>query len=331
MTTTMRAVEISTPGGPEVLTPCERPIPTPGPGEVLIRVAYAGVNGPDIHQRKGLYRAPADASVLPGLEVSGHIAALGPNVSGLKEGDAVCALLPGGGYAEYATTQAAHCLPIPTPLTLAQAAALPETFFTVWSNVFLRAGLKAGQTLLVHGGTGGIGSTAIQLAATFGARVFATAGNDEKARLCETLGAERGINYHTEDFVTVLRDAGRADVILDIVGGSYIQRNIKALKDDGHLQMIAFQSGAKAEIRFGEVMLRRLTLSGATLRPQSISAKTAIADDLRRNVWPHLETGRLSPVMFATFPLDEAAAAHTALEADHIGNIVLSVNEGATQ
>lgn len=330
MTRTMRAIEISTPGGPDVLTPCERPIPTPGLGEVLIRVAYAGVNGPDIHQRKGLYRAPADASDLPGLEVSGHIAALGPNAIGFKEGDAVCALLPGGGYAEYATTPAAHCLPVPSALTFAEAAAVPETFFTVWSNIVMRAGLKGGQTFLVHGGTGGIGSTAIQLAKMLGARVFATAGSDEKVHLCETYGAERGINYKAEDFVAVLRDAGRADVILDIVGGSYIQRNIKALKDDGHLQMIAFQTGAKAEIGFGEVMLRRLTLSGATLRPQSITAKAAIAEELKTHVWPRLEAGRIGPVKVRAFPLENAAAAHLALEADHIGKIVLAVNEKAT-
>ena len=330
MTNTMRAIEISTPGGPDVLTRCDRPIPIPGPGEVLIRVAYAGVNGPDIHHRKGLYRAPADASDLPGLEVSGHIAALGPNADGFREGDAICALLPGGGYAEYATTPAAHCLPVPKGMSLKKAAALPETFFTVWSNVFMVGGLRAGQTFLVHGGTGGIGSTAIQLASSFGARVFATAGSDEKTALCESLGAERAINYNTEDFVQVMRDAGRADLILDIVGGSHIQRNIKALKDDGRLQMIAFQTGARAEIGFGEVMLRRLTLSGTTLRPQSITAKAAIAEQLRAKVWPLLDAGRIAPVMHATFPLENAAAAHTALEADHIGNIVLKVNEGAT-
>ena len=329
MTKTMRAIEISTPGGPEVLTLCTRDIPTPGPGEVLIRVAYAGVNGPDVHQRKGLYRAPADASDLPGLEVSGHIAAVGPNVSGMTKGDAVCALLPGGGYAEYATAPAAHCLPVPKGMSLKMAAALPETFFTVWSNVFMAGGLKAGQTFLVHGGTGGIGSTAIQLACRFDARVFATAGSAEKVALCESLGAERAINYQTEDFVQVMRDAGRADLILDIVGGDYIQRNIKALKTDGRLQMIAFQSGTKAEIGFGEVMLRRLTLSGTTLRPQSVTAKSAIAAQLRAQVWPLLDAGRIAPVIDSTFPLENAAAAHAALESDHIGKIVLVVNEEA--
>ncbi|SMX22991.1 NAD(P)H-quinone oxidoreductase [Boseongicola aestuarii] len=329
MTNTMRAIEISTPGGPEVLTPCERPIPTPGVGEVLIRVAYAGVNGPDVHQRKGLYRAPADASDLPGLEASGHIAALGPGATGWREGDAVTALLSGGGYAEFATAPATHCLRIPTGLSLEQAAALPEAFFTVWSNVFMAGGLRAGQTVLVHGGTGGIGSTAIQLADRFGARVFATSGSNEKVALCEKLGAERGINYKTEDFVAVLRDAGRADLILDIVGGDYIQRNIKALKTEGRLQMIAFQSGTKAEIGFGEIMLRRLTLSGTTLRPQSVAAKAAIAEQLRAQVWPLLDAGRIAPVMDRAFPLEDAAAAHTALEADHIGKIVLTVCEAA--
>ncbi|MBT8459575.1 MAG: NAD(P)H-quinone oxidoreductase [Boseongicola sp.] len=330
MTNTMRAIEISTPGGPDVLNLCAREVPKPGPGEVLIRVAYAGVNGPDIHQRKGLYRAPADASDLPGLEVSGHIAALGPNASCLSEGDAVCALLPGGGYAEYATAPAVHCLPVPRGMSLKMAAALPETFFTVWSNVFMAGGLKAGQIFLVHGGTGGIGSTAIQLASRFGARVFATAGSDEKTVLCESLGAERGINYKTEDFVQVMREVGRADLILDIVGGAYIQRNVKALKTEGRLQMIAFQTGAKAEIGFGEVMLRRLTLSGTTLRPQSITAKSAIADQLRAQVWPLLDAGRIAPVMDRTFPMEDAAAAHKALEADHIGKITLAINEGGT-
>ena len=329
MTNTMRAIEISTPGGPEVLTLCERPIPTPGVGEVLIRVAYAGVNGPDVHQRKGLYRAPADASDLPGLEASGHIAALGPGATGWREGDTVTALLSGGGYAEFATAPATHCLRIPTGLSLEQAAALPEAFFTVWSNVFMAGGLRAGQTVLVHGGTGGIGSTAIQLADRFGARVFATAGSDEKVALCEKLGAERGINYKTEDFVAVLRDAGRADLILDIVGGDYIQRNIKALKTEGRLQMIAFQNGTKAEIGFGEIMLRRLTVSGTTLRPQSIAAKAAIAEQLAAKVWPLLDAGRIAPVMDRAFPLEDAAAAHSALETDHIGKIVLTVSEAA--
>ena len=322
----MRAIEIGTPGGPDALQLCERPVPVPGPGQVLIRVAYAGVNGPDVHQRKGLYRAPADASDLPGLEASGHVEALGPGVPELRVGDPVCALLPGGGYAEYAITDARHCLPVPGGMSLEQAAALPEAFFTVWSNVFMASGLRAGQTFLVHGGTGGIGSTAIQLGRSFGARVFATAGSDERVSVCETLGAERGINYRSEDFVDVLRKAGRADLILDIVGGDYIQRNIKALKDEGRLQMIAFQAGTKAEIGFGEVMLRRLTLSGTTLRPQSVDAKTRIAEELRAKVWPLLDSGLISPLLASTFDLKHAAEAHKALEGDHIGNIVLRVS-----
>lgn len=321
----MRAVEISTPGGPEVLRLTERPEPVPGPGEVRIRVAFAGVNRPDALQRAGNYNPPPGASDLPGLEASGHIDALGPGTTGWREGDPVCALLPGGGYAETVVTPAAHCLPVPKGLDLDQAACLPETFFTVWTNVFMRGGLKAGETFLVHGGTSGIGTTAIQLASAFGARVFATAGTDEKARTCESLGAERGINYKTEDFAEVLRDAGGADLILDMIGGSYIPRDIKALKDDGRLVFIAFLGGPEAQVNFAEVMVRRLTLTGSTLRPQSISAKAAIAEALRREVWPLIEAGRVAPVMDSRFPLAEAAAAHRTLEADHVGKIVLEV------
>ena len=322
---TMRAIEISEPGGPDVLRLCERPVPQPGVGEVLIRVSHAGVNRPDALQRAGSYAPPPDASDLPGLEAAGHVAALGPCVAGLAEGDAVCALLPGGGYAEYVVTPAAHCLPVPEGLSLEQAACLPETFFTVWSNVFKDAGLRAGQTFLVHGGTSGIGTTAIQLAHCFGARVFATAGSDEKCRVCEDLGAERAINYRDEDFVAILKDAGRADLILDMVGGAYIPRNIKALKTGGRLQMIAFLGGPKVEFNFAEVMVRRLTISGSTLRPQSISAKADLAAALRREVWPLLNNARVAPVMDRAFPLDAAADAHRALEADHIGKIVLTV------
>jgi NADPH2:quinone reductase len=323
----MRAVEISQPGGPDVLRLTDRPIPEPGPDEVLIRVAAAGVNRPDALQRAGAYAPPPGASDLPGLECAGHVAALGPNVAGLKEGDAVCALLPGGGYAEYVTTPAAHCLPVPANMPLDQAACLPETFFTVWSNVFMASGLKAGQTFLVHGGTSGIGTTAIQLAHRFGARVFATAGSDDKARTCENLGAERGVNYRTEDFVTILRDAGGADLILDMVGGPYIPRNLKALKDEGRLQMIAFLGCPKVELNFAQIMTRRLTVSGTTLRPQSVAAKARIAEDLRINVWPLLDAGRIAPVMDRAFPLEAAADAHRALEADHVGKIVLLVSE----
>ncbi|MDJ1015676.1 MAG: NAD(P)H-quinone oxidoreductase [Paracoccaceae bacterium] len=321
----MRAIEISAPGGPEVLRLTDRPQPEPGQGEVLIRVAHAGVNRPDALQRAGSYNPPPDASDLPGLEAAGQILAIGQGVTDWKEGDAVTALLPGGGYAEYATTPAAHCLPVPDGMPLDQAACLPETFFTVWTNVFMAGGLRAGQTFLIHGGTSGIGTTAIQLARHFGARVFATAGSDEKAKICEDLGAERGINYREEDFVAILKDAGRADLILDMVGGSYLPRNVKALKTGGRLQQIAFLTGPKVELNFAEVMVRRLTISGSTLRPQSIAAKARIAEALWQEVWPLLSAGRIAPVMDRSFPLENAADAHRALEADHIGKIVLNV------
>ena len=327
MSETMRAVEISGPGGPEVLSLTTRVRPVPGHGEVLIRVAYAGVNRPDALQRAGNYAPPKGASDLPGLEASGVVEALGTGVSGWSVGDTVCALLPGGGYAEYAVAPAAHCLPVPHGMDLEQAACLPETYFTVWTNVFMRGGLKAGESFLVHGGTSGIGTTAIQLAHVMGARVFATAGSDDKARVCETLGAERGINYRTEDFVTVMREAGRADLILDMVGGDYIPRDLKSLKDDGRLVFIAFLGGPKVEVNFAEIMIRRLTLTGSTLRPQSVAAKAAIAEALRAKVWPLLEAGRIAPVMDRTFALEDASEAHRALEADHIGKIVLQVRD----
>ncbi len=321
----MKAVEITAPGGPEVLRLVERDVPEPGLGEVRIRVTFAGVNRPDALQRSGAYNPPPGASDLPGLEASGHIDAVGPGVTGWREGDAVCALLPGGGYAEYVVTPAAHCLPVPEGLTLDQAACLPETYFTVWTNVFQRGGLQAGETFLVHGGTSGIGTTAIQLAAVFGARVFATAGTDEKCRFCEMLGAERCINYRDEDFVAVLKDMGRADLILDMVGGDYIPRDLKALKDEGRLVFIAFLGGPMAEVNFAEIMVRRLTVTGSTLRPQSVLAKARIAEDLQREVWPLLEAGRIAPVMDQRFALADVAEAHRALEADHIGKIVLEV------
>ncbi|NND40671.1 MAG: NAD(P)H-quinone oxidoreductase [Silicimonas sp.] len=326
MSGTMRAIEIREPGGPDVLVPVERPCPVPGAGDVLIRVAYAGVNRPDALQRAGSYAPPPGASDLPGLEASGVIVEVGPGVSEWSVGDSVCALLPGGGYAEYAVTPAAHCLPVPDGMPLDRAACLPETYFTVWTNVFMRGGLKAGETFLVHGGTSGIGTTAIQLAHVFGARVFATAGSDEKCRVCEGLGAERGINYRDEDFVDVLREAGRADLVLDMVGGDYISRNIKALKDDGRLVFIAFLGGPKAEVNFAEIMVRRLTITGSTLRPRSVAAKAEIAAELRRDVWPFFSAGRIGPVMDRAFDLNDAAEAHRALEADHIGKIVLKVD-----
>ena len=286
---TMTAIEISEPGGPEVLKPVSRPVPVPGPRQVLLKVAFAGVNRPDALQRAGAYAPPPGASDLPGLEAAGEIAALGEGVTEFEVGERVCALLPGGGYAEYVATPAAHCLPVPAGLDLRQAACLPETFFTVWSNVFLRGGLQAGERFLVHGGSSGIGTTAIQLAHHFGARVFATAGSKDKCAVCADLGAERAINYRDEDFVAVLREAGGANLILDMVGGDYLPRNVKALADDGRLVQIAFLQGPKVELNFAQVMTRRLTITGSTLRPQTDLAKSRIADGLRARVWPLLE------------------------------------------
>lgn len=326
MTKTMQAVEITQAGGPEVLQPTTRPMPAPRAGEVVIRLAYAGVNRPDALQRAGLYAPPPTASDLPGLEGAGEIVALGAGVSGWALGDQVCALLPGGGYAEYVATPAAHCLPVPHGLSLKQAACLPETFFTVWSNVFQRGALKAGERFLVHGGSSGIGTTAIQLAHSFGARVFATAGSAEKCKACVDLGAEHAINYREEDFVEVLRAQGGANLILDMVGGAYLPRNVQALADDGRLVQIAFLQGPKIELNFSQVMMRRLTITGSTLRPQSDLAKARIAESLRADVWPLLEAGRIAPVMDSEFPLTEAAAAHARLESSgHIGKIVLKV------
>ena len=322
---TMRAVEISAPGGPEVLRLTTRPVPRPGPGEVLIAVAWAGVNRPDALQRAGLYRAPADASDLPGLECSGHVAALGEGVMGLTVGDAVCALLPGGGYAEYVTCPAAHALPVPAGLGLREAAGLAETCFTVWSNIVMRGGLKAGERFLVHGGSSGIGTTAIQIATALGAKVFATAGSAEKCAACTALGAT-AINYREEDFVEVLRAAGGADVILDMVGGSYIPRNIKALADDGRLVFIAFLESPKAEVNFAQVMLRRLTITGSTLRPQSDAAKAEIARALAAHVWPMVGAGKLRVLVDSEFPLEDASRAHARMETNaHIGKILLKV------
>jgi len=323
---TMRVVEISAPGGPEVLVPSTRPLPVPGHGEILIRVAYAGVNRPDALQRAGNYAPPPGASPLPGLEASGHVVAMGAGVTRWRLGDAVCALLPGGGYAEYALCPADHALPVPDGMGLREAACLPETFFTVWTNVVQRGRLKAGERFLVHGGTSGIGTTAIQLASALGARVFTTAGSDEKCSACLKLGAERAINYRDEDFVSVLKAEGGADLILDMVGGSYLPRNIKALADDGRLVQIAFLTGPKVELNFSEVMVRRLTITGSTLRPRSVEVKAGIAADLEREVWPLLASGRIVPVMDSEFPLDKAAEAHARMESSgHIGKIVLHV------
>ena len=323
---TQTVVEITAHGAPEVLQPATQAVPAPAHGEILIKVAYAGVNRPDALQRAGLYNPPKGASPLPGLECAGEVVALGDGVTQWALGDQVCALLPGGGYATYAVTPAAHCLPVPNGMSLKRAACLPETFFTVWSNVFQRGGLQAGERFLVHGGSSGIGTTAIQLAKAFGARVFTTAGSDAKCAACVDLGAEQAINYREADFVEVMGAAGGAHVILDMVGGSYMQRNLKALADDGRLVQIAFLQGMKAELNMVQLMTRRLTMTGSTLRPQSDLAKAQIAADLRAKVWPLLAAGAVAPVMDQEFALEDAASAHTRMESSaHIGKIVLRV------
>jgi NADPH:quinone reductase len=325
MASSMLAIEIQTPGGPDVLKPISAPVPVPGHGQIIIRLAYAGVNRPDALQRAGAYAPPASASPLPGLEGSGTVVACGPGVTRWQIGDKVCALLPGGGYAEYAAAHESHALPVPEGMSMRDAACLPETCFTVWSNMVMRGGLQAGDRLLVHGGTSGIGTTAIQIARALGARVFATAGSVEKCAVCTDLGA-RAINYRTEDFVDVLRREGGADVILDMVGGPYLPRNIKSLADDGRLVQIAFLQGPKVEANFAELMTRRLTLTGSTLRPQSDLAKAHIADQVRDHVWPMIARGALRVVIDSEFPLTEAAAAHWRIEAaGHIGKIVLKI------
>ena len=327
MTEMMRAVEITQAGGPEVLQETQRPMPVPAHGQVVIKVAYAGVNRPDALQRAGLYAPPPTASDLPGLEASGEVVSLGEGVAGLSVGDQVCALLPGGGYAEYVATPAAHCLPVPSGMGLKEAACLPETFFTVWSNVFMRGGLQAGERILVHGGSSGIGTTAIQLAHAFGARVFVTAGSKEKCAACVALGAERAINYKEADFVEEMKAEGGADMILDMVGGEYIPRNLTALAEDGRLVQIAFLQGPKVEMNFVTLMTRRLSMTGSTLRPQSDLAKARIAQELREAVWPLLVSGRVAPVMDSTFALADACDAHARMESSgHIGKIVLNVN-----
>ncbi|WP_299963163.1 NAD(P)H-quinone oxidoreductase [uncultured Roseobacter sp.] len=326
MSQMMRAVEITQAGAPDVLQLTSRPRPEPGAGEVVIKVAWAGVNRPDALQRAGLYAPPPGASDLPGLEAAGEIVAIGAGVGDVAVGDAVCALLPGGGYAEYVATPAAHCLPVPDGLDLKEAACLPETFFTVWSNVFTRGGLRAGERFLVHGGSSGIGTTAIQLACAFGARVFATAGTAAKCEACVALGAEAAFNYREADFVAEMRAVGGADVILDMVGGEYIVRNLKSLAEDGRLVQIAFLGGPKAEVNFAPLMMRRLTITGSTLRPQSDLAKARIAEDLKAHVWPLLAAGKVAPVMDEVFDLENAADAHARMErSDHIGKIALRV------
>ncbi len=326
---TMTAVEITEDGGPDVLKPGTRPVPEAQAGEVLIKVAAAGVNRPDMVQRQGHYPAPPGASDIPGLEVAGTIAAIGADAGGWAIGDEVTALVTGGGYAEYCAAPAPQCLAVPRGLSVVEAAALPETFFTVWSNVFDRAGLEAGETFLVHGGSSGIGTTAIQLAKAQGARVFATAGSDEKCAACRELGAVRAINYRTEDFVEIVKEEteGRGvDVILDMVGGDYVARNIKAAAVDGRIVNIAFLKGPKVEVNLLPVMLKRLTLTGSTLRARSVGFKGAIARRLKEKVWPLIEAGRVRPVIHATFPLTQAAEAHRLMETSaHIGKIMLEV------
>lgn len=325
----MKAIEIEKPGGPEVLKLCERPTPQPGSGEVLIRVLAAGVNRPDVIQRLGHYPVPPGASDLPGLEIAGEIVDGDLSGSDLRKGDLVCALVQGGGYAEYCTAPLAQCMPVPKGLTPIEAASLPETFFTVWSNVFDRAGLKPGETLLVQGGSSGIGVTAIQMASAFGHRVFATAGSDDKCKACESLGAARAINYRTEDFVKVIKEetGGRGvDVILDMVAGSYAGRELECLADDGRLVFIAVLGGSRGELDFGQILRRRLTVTGSTLRPRSIDFKAAIAARLREKVWPLLEAGKIRPVIYKVFPLEQAVEAHRLMESStHTGKIVLSV------
>jgi NADPH2:quinone reductase len=327
----MTVVEIAAPGGPEQLKTAVRSVPQPGAGEVLVRVAAAGVNRPDVMQRQGNYPPPPGASDIPGLEIAGEIVLLGPNVSGLSVGDKVTALLSGGGYAEYAVAAAPLCLPIPDGLNMIEAAALPETFFTVWTNLFERGGCKSGDTVLIHGGTSGIGTTAIQLARAWGARVFATAGSPEKARACESFGAVRGIDYRSEDFVEVVRretDGKGVDVILDMVAGSYVARNFQAAAMEGRIVVISLIGGSRAEISMGAMLTKRLTLTGSTLRARTVAQKAAVAEGVRRNLWPLLSTGRVRPVIHATFPLAKASEAHRLMEtSQHIGKIVLTVRE----
>lgn len=330
MTNTMRVVEISEPGGPEVLEPGTRPRPEPGEDEVLIEVAAAGINRPDVFQRKGLYPPPPGASDIPGLEVAGTVAGLGGGVKDWQIGDRLCALVAGGGYAEFATAPKQQCLPLPAGLSFVQGAAIPETFFTVWTNVFDRGRLRSGDSLLIHGGTSGIGTTAIQLASAMGSTVYATAGSDEKCEACKELGATVAVNYKEADFVQILKDetGGKGvDVILDMVAGDYVARNLSLAAVDGRIVIIAFLGGSQAQLDLRPLMVRRLTLTGSTLRPQSIAAKGAIAAALKERVWPLIEAGRVKPRIFQTFGLEQASEAHALMESSvHIGKIVLEVS-----
>ena len=326
---TMKAVEITGKGGPEVLVPGTRKVPAAAPGEVLVKVAAAGVNRPDVMQRQGNYPPPPGITDIPGLEIAGTVAALGAGVSGWRVGDELCALVAGGGYAEYCAAPAPQCLKVPAGLGVVEAAALPETFFTVWDNLFTRGKLQAGETVLVHGGAGGIGTTAIQLACAKGAAVIVTAGTAEKCAACEALGASRAINYNDEDFVDVVKqvtDGEGVNVVLDMIGGDYVTRNLNALAVDGRLVQIAIQHGTKAQVVMHLIMTKRLTVTGSTLRARPVAAKGAIARALRENVWPLIEAGRVKPEIFATFSLEKAIDAHALMDSGaHIGKIVLTV------
>jgi NADPH2:quinone reductase len=325
----MTVVEIAAPGGPEQLKTAVRPVPKPGDDEVLVRVEAAGVNRPDVMQRQGRYPPPPGASDLPGMEIAGEVVALGPKVSGVSLGDKVTSLLPGGGYAGYAIAAAPLLMPVPKGLSMVEAAAIPETFLTVWTNLFERGRCKAGDIVLIHGGTSGIGTTAIQLAKVWGARVFATAGSEAKARACEALGAVRGIDYKTEDFVEVIRAETKGygvDITLDMVAGSYVQRNLEIAAVEGRVVTISLLGGSRAEINVGMILVKRLTLTGSTLRSRTVAQKAAVAQAVRQNVWPLIESGKVRPVIFKTFPLADASEAHRLMESsNHIGKIVLTV------
>lgn len=326
----MKVIEITQAGGPEVLVAVDRPMPVPGPGEVLLKVIAAGVNRPDALQRAGNYPPPPGASDIPGLEVVGEIVEGDAAAGGFAKGDKVCALLTGGGYAEYCLAPAQQCLPIPKGLSDIEAAGLPETYFTVWSNVFTRGQLAKGESLLVHGGASGIGTTAIQLAVAMGNTVYATAGSDERVKAVEALGAAKGINYRQQDFVEEIRTLTQGkgvDVILDMVAGDYINRDLKCLADDGRIVIIALLGGTKGTLDFNHILRRRLTVTGSTLRPRPVAFKAAIAQDLRRHVWPLLEAGTIKPIVHATFPLDQASKAHAMMEAgEQVGKIILTVS-----
>jgi NADPH2:quinone reductase len=325
----MKAVEIAQPGPPEGLKLAERPVPQPGENEVLVKVAAAGVNRPDVEQRKGNYPPPKGASDIPGLEIAGTIVALGKGVTAFKEGDAVTALVTGGGYAEYCVAPVPQCLPVPKGLTMAEAAALPETFFTVWHNVFDRVKLKAGESILIHGGSSGIGTTAIQLAKAFGARVFTTAGSAEKLAACTKLGADRVINYKTEDFAEIVKaetEGKGVNVILDMVGGSYLAKNMSSLAIEGRMSLIAMLGGRETNVNLGLMLMKRLTITGSALRPRSVAEKGEMAKSLKEKVWPLIEAGKVKPVIDSTLPLADAAKAHALMESStHIGKIVLVV------